>query len=84
MKNSADPEGVLSTSAFGHGGDKSSVQVCRYTPSTRCHPSSCLRADFRQYFAVKRLKCFSDCSAILFSLPKQLSLVPTFDVIGSV
>ena len=28
----------------------------------------------RQYFAVKRVKC----SAILFSLPKQLNLVPGF------
>ena len=33
---------------------------------------------FRQYFAVKRVQCPSDSSAILFKQPKQLTLVPRF------
>ena len=33
---------------------------------------------FRQYFAVKRVQCLPDSSAILFKQPKQLNLVPRF------
>ena len=45
---------------------------------------------YRQYFAVNRVKCSADCSAIfvltsIFSLSKQLNLVPRFlSVNGSI
>ena len=69
---------ILSLSLVLRLGGKCSVQVCRYTPSSRCRPSSCLLADFRQYFAVSEWNVSATCSAILFLLPKQFSLVPRF------
>ena len=40
--------------------------------------SRCSCYVFRQYFAVKRVQCPPDSSAILFKQPKQLNLVPRF------
>ena len=48
-------------SLSGSFGDLRSVQVCK-TPNSRCRPSSCCSCHvFRQYFAVKRVKCSVDC-----------------------
>ena len=40
--------------------------------------SRCSCYVFRQYFAVKRVQCPPNSSAILFKQPKQLNLVPRF------
>ena len=43
------------------------VQVCKYTPNSRCRPSRCLLGIFVIFLIGKRVKCSADCSPFVLT-----------------
>ena len=58
------------------------VQVCKYTPNSRCRPSNCLLAVLAMFldnmFAVKRVKC--SATSPLLTLKTTQTLVSRLTV----
>ena len=74
MKNLPNRGGYVIHRGLDSGCYEYKGLVCKYTSNSRCCPSRCLLAMFRQQLAVKRVKCSAECYAIFVFTTKTTPL----------